>query len=144
MATRERQVIRPGGQGTATPFEISEHFADSPSDRIFQYMLDRTTVHVRAPSGIETWAGISGCSDKSAFNFGDVVRSTPPITIRLEMCAERIRINDRHMVTNRVYEVESSQGTMQFVKGADGVVTVYEIYDVDESWHGRELGAATS
>ena len=46
----------------------------------------------------------------------------------------RIRINERWMTTGRIYEIQTSQGPMQFVKGEDGIVTVYEIYDLGQDW----------
>ncbi len=67
----------------------------------------------------------------------EAMRKVYPLITAVEVDAGRIRINERAMVTERIYEVQTDQGPMQFVKGRDGVVTVYEIYDLDQGWNVR-------
>ena len=44
----------------------------------------------------------------------------------------RVIIDPENMQPNKVYEIDTSQGPIQCVKGDDGVVTVYEIYILPE------------
>ena len=67
--------------------------------------------------------------------YGATIKASPPPAIHVDNGL--IKINEQSMVTGRIYEIQTSQGPFQLVKGDDEVVTMYEIYDVDPDWDVR-------